>query len=79
VRNLRIVRLSVFNKLLKAQDLRNAVFVRVLPEEPILSRRTFLLQVGTSQTSRVVNLFVFSGTIKARRLKPMATRTGARF
>jgi hypothetical protein len=34
VRNLRIVRLSIFNKLLKAQDLRNGVFVRVLPEEP---------------------------------------------
>jgi hypothetical protein len=36
VRNLRIVRLSIFNKLLKAQDLRNGVFVRVLPEEPFL-------------------------------------------
>jgi hypothetical protein len=34
VRNLRIVRLSIFNKLMKAQDLRNGVFVRVLPEEP---------------------------------------------
>jgi len=34
MRNLRIVRLSIFNKLLKAQDLRIGVFVRVLPEEP---------------------------------------------
>jgi hypothetical protein len=31
------VRLSIFNKLLKAQDLRNGVFVRILPEEPILA------------------------------------------
>jgi hypothetical protein len=45
VRNLRIVRLSVFNKLLKAQDLRNAVFVRILPEEPFLSGRTLLLRL----------------------------------
>ena len=37
MRNLRILRLSIFNKLLKAQDLRNGLFVRVLPEEPIFA------------------------------------------
>jgi hypothetical protein len=34
MRNLRRVWLSIFNKLLKAQGLRNGLFVRVLPEEP---------------------------------------------
>jgi len=52
VRNLRIVRLNIFNKLLKAQDLRNGVFVRVLSEEPFSCRRSsFLVHWCTLQYS----------------------------